>query len=221
MRTQPLRGIPAFRHDDGCVHRLDRELHGEEPCPRQRGRRRGPAGGVAAVPDARPGLDNGGEFINEQLIERAEANGYYLSRARAYNHNDNDNAHVEQRKSDWVRHHAFRYRYEDPEEMELRNHLWVLVNRRKNHLLLMVKAKGYTTALSGRKCRAYDKPRTAYRRLLDLGALEPRQAAALALLDHGLNQAAITREINTIENQLINRAKLRTQRGAPGLSRAN
>ncbi len=29
----------------------------------------------------------------------------------------NDNAHVEQRKNDWVCRHAFRYRYEDPEEI--------------------------------------------------------------------------------------------------------
>lgn len=176
---------------------------------------------VESLPYPMRGLDfdNGGEFINEQLIEWADAKGYHLTRARAYKHNDN--AHVEQRNNDWVRRHAFRYRYEDPGEMELLNRLWVLVDQRKNHLLPMVKADGYTTTAAGRRRRTYDKPRTAYRRLLDLGALEPGQAAALALLDHGLNPAAITREIDAIENQLIARAKLRTQRGAPGVSRAN
>lgn len=176
---------------------------------------------VAALPYPMRGLDfdNGGEFVNEQLIEWAESNDYYLTRARAYKHNDN--AHVEQRNNDWVRHHAFRYRYEDPEEMELLNRLWVLVDQRKNHLLPIVKADGYTTARSGRKRRTYDKPRTAYRRLLDHHALDAAHARELARIDHGLNPAAITREINAIQDQLITRAKLRTQRGARGISRAN
>jgi len=176
---------------------------------------------VAALPYPMRGLDfdNGEEFVNEQLIEWAGANGYYLTRARAYKHNDN--AHVEQRNNDWVRRHSFRYRYEDPEEMDMLNRLWVLVGQRKNHLLPMVKADGHTTARSGRKRRTYDKPRTAYRRLLDQHALDAGHARELARIDHGLNPAAITREINAIQDQLITRAKLRTQRGDPGVSRAN
>ncbi|MGP5073877.1 integrase catalytic domain-containing protein [Arthrobacter rhombi] len=176
---------------------------------------------VAGLPYPMRGLDfdNGREFINTQLIEWAEANDYYLTRARAYKHNDN--AHVEQRNNDWVRRHSFRYRYEDPAEMELLNRLWVLVDQRKNHLLPMVKAAGYATARSGRKRRTYDKPRTAYQRLLDLEALDTAGAPALARIHAGLNPAEITRGINAIQDQLITRAKLRTQRGAPGISRAN
>ncbi|MGJ9404673.1 integrase catalytic domain-containing protein, partial [Arthrobacter sp. KK5.5] len=146
---------------------------------RNRGHRNVVAG-VAALVEALPyplrGLDfdNGGEFVNVQLIEWAELRGIHLTRARPYKHNDN--AHVEQRNGDWVRRHAFRYRYEGPEEMALLNELWVLVDQRKNHLLPMVKANGYATGRSGRKRRTYDKPRTAYQRLLGHAALDPAHA---------------------------------------------
>lgn len=158
-------------------------------------------------------FDNGGEFVNTQLIEWAGRGGIHLTRARAYKHNDN--AHVEQRNGDWVRRHAFRYRYEGPAEMALLNELWVLVDQRKNHLLPMVKANGYAMAGSGRKRRTYDRPRTAYRRLADHKALDPARAAVLAGIHEGLNPAAITRRINEIQNQLINRARMRTDRTKP------
>jgi hypothetical protein len=156
-------------------------------------------------------FDNGGEFINAQLIEWAQERNIDLTRARAYKHNDN--AHVEQRNRDWVRRHAFRFRYEGPEEMALLNELWGLVNLRKNHLLPMVKANGYATARSGRRKRTYDRPRTAYQRLLDHEAMDPEHARALAAIHRDLNPAAITRRINAIQNQLINRAKMRAQSG--------
>lgn len=166
---------------------------------------------VQCLPYPMTGLDfdNGGEFINVQLIEWAEAQHIDLTRARAYQHNDN--AHVEQRNRDWVRRHAFRYRYEGPEELALLNELWELVGWRKNHLLPMVKANGYGTARSGRSKRTYDAPRTAYQRLLDLGAMDEAHAQALAVVHRELNPAQITRRINQLQGQLITRAKLRAR----------
>ncbi|WP_262495412.1 hypothetical protein [Paeniglutamicibacter gangotriensis] len=156
-------------------------------------------------------FDNGGEFINTQLIEWAQDKGIDLTRARAYKYNDN--AHVEQRNRDWVRRHAFRFRYEGPQEMALLNELWKLVNLRKNHLLPMVKANGYATAGSGRRKRTYDQPRTAYQRLLDQHAMDESHAEALESVHRDLNPAAITRRVNAIQNQPINRAKMRAPSG--------
>ena len=166
---------------------------------------------VQSLPYPMTGLDfdNGGEFINVQLIEWAERQHIELTRARAYQHNDN--AHVEQRNRDWVRRHAFRYRYEGPEELAILNELWQLVGWRKNHLLPMVKANGYGTARSGRSKRTYDAPRTAYQRLLDLGAMDEAHAQALAAVHRELNPAQITRQINQIQSQLMTRAKLRAR----------
>jgi len=88
-------------------------------------------------------FDNGGEFINTQLIEWAQERNIDLTWARPSKHNDN--THAKQRNRNWVRRHAFRFRYEGPEEMALLNELRKLVNLRKKHLLPMVKANGYAT----------------------------------------------------------------------------
>ena len=58
------------------------------------------------------GMDNGGEFINYDLVAWCEARNIAMTRARPYKHNDN--AHVEQKNGAIVRREAFRYRYETP-----------------------------------------------------------------------------------------------------------
>lgn len=131
-----------------------------------------------------------------------------MTRSRPYQHNDN--AHIEQRNGDWVRRHAFRYRYETDTELALLNQLWALVMARKNHLLPCVKATGWKQTPTGRKKRIYDKPRTPYQRLLDTGALDPTTRARLEAEHDKLNPAKITRGINRIQQQLIDLAKNRT-----------
>lgn len=87
------------------------------------------------VPVAEVHVDNGSEFINWGLIDWAKGHDIAMSRSRPYK--KNDNAHVEQRNGDWVRRHAFRYRYETATELQLLNQLWPLVMARKNHLLAL------------------------------------------------------------------------------------
>src|SRR5665648_789463 len=94
--------------------------------------------GHTPVPVAGMDFDNGSEFMNWAVIAWADKRDIPLTRGRPYKHNDN--AHVEQRNGDWVRRHAFRYRYETPAELALLNELWDLVMARKNHLLPCVKA---------------------------------------------------------------------------------
>ena len=110
----------------------------------------------APVPVAGMDFDNGSEFMNWGVIAWADKKGIPLTRRRLYKHNDN--AHVEQRNGDWVRRHAFRYRYETEAETALLNELWDLVIARKNHLLPGVKAIDWTHTTSGRKKRVYDTP---------------------------------------------------------------
>ncbi len=153
-------------------------------------------------------FDNGSEFINWGLIAWADSHQILVTRARPYKHNDN--AHIEQRNNDWVRKHAFRYRYETPSELGLLNQLWRLVEQRKNHLLPCVKAVGWTTDKTGRKKRIYDQPRTPYQRLLDSGLVNPTTLTRLETEHARLNPARISRQINTIQQQLIDLAKQRT-----------
>ena len=156
-------------------------------------------------------FDNGSEFINWAVVAWADSHGITLTRGRPYQHNDN--AHVEQRNGDWVRKHAFRYRYETPEELNLLNQLWDLVMARKNHLLPCVKATGWATTESGRKKRVYDTPATPYQRIINAGILNANTAAKLAAEHAKLDPAKITRQINTIQQRLIALAAYRTQTG--------
>lgn len=167
----------------------------------------------APVPVAGLDFDNGSEFMNWGVIAWADKHEIPITRGRPYQHNDN--AHVEQRNGDWVRKHAFRYRYETEPELTLLNELWDLVMARKNHLLPCVKATGWTHTNSGRKKRVYDKPRTPYQRLLDAGALDDKTRTRLEREHSKLNPARITRRINQIQQQLIQLASARTQSTRP------
>lgn len=154
-------------------------------------------------------FDNGSEFMNWAVIAWADQHHIDVTRGRPYEHNDN--AHVEQRNGDWVRKHAFRYRYETDPELQLLNELWRLVEQRKNHLLPCVKVTGTKTSRSGRKQAVYDKPETPYSRLLRSGLLDEKSRARLAARHEKLNPARITRRINQIQQQLIDLAAARTQ----------
>lgn len=158
-------------------------------------------------------FDNGSEFMNWGVIAWADKHDIPVTRARPYKHNDN--AHVEQRNGDWVRRHAFRYRYETDAEMTLLNELWDLVMARKNHLLPCVKAIDWTHTKAGRKKRVYDKPRTPYQRLLDAGSLDEATRARLKQDHANLNPARITKRITQIQQQLIELAAARTQGTRP------
>ena len=165
------------------------------------------------VPIAGMDFDNGSEFMNWAVIAWCDERQIPVTRGRPYQHNDN--AHIEQRNGDWVRKHAFRYRYETDHEMVLLNELWDLVVARKNHLLPCVKAIGWTTTKSGRKKRVYDAPRPPYQRLIDADILDEKTRARLEREHAKLNPAKITRRINQIQQQLIDLASARTQGTRP------
>lgn len=73
------------------------------------------------VPIAGMDFDNGSEFMNWSVIAWCDDHHIPITRGRPYHHNDN--AHIEQRNGDWVRRHAFRYRYETDAELDLLNQL--------------------------------------------------------------------------------------------------
>lgn len=162
----------------------------------------------APLPIAGMDFDNGSEFMNWSVIAWCDDHHIPITRGRPYHHNDN--AHIEQRNGDWIRRHAFRYRYETDTELALLNQLWDLVMARKNHLLPCVKAVDWTQTRSGRKKRVYDKPKTPYQRLLDTEPTDPATRTRLAAEHDKLNPARITRGINHIQQQLIDLAKNRT-----------
>ena len=167
----------------------------------------------APIPVTGVDFDNGSEFMNWAVITWCDKQAIPVTRSRPYKHNDN--AHVEQRNGDWVRRHAFRYRYETDAELALLNELWDLVMARKNHLLPCVKATGWDTTPAGRKKRTYDKPRTPYQRLIDTGTLDEQTHTRLQAQHAALNPAKLTRAITHIQTQLIDLAAARTRGTRP------
>ncbi|MDI3313009.1 MAG: transposase family protein [Mycobacterium sp.] len=153
--------------------------------------------------------DCGGEFINHDVAKWLQDRDVTQTRSRPYQ--KNDQAHVESKNNHVVRKHAFYWRYDTPAELELLNELWALVSLRLNFFTPTKKAVGYTTTANGRRKRIYDKPATPWQRLQASGVLDAQQLSEVAARIEGINPADLTRQINTIQMQLLDLAKVKTE----------
>jgi hypothetical protein len=124
-----------------------------------------------------------------------------MTRSRPYH--SNDNAHVEQKNFDIVRKNAFRYRYEGEAALIVLNKLWYWVNLRKNYLMPTRKCIGHTKTTSGRTRGIYDKPKTPYRRVMESKFVAKEKKAELKKVFDTLNDAEITRRINSLQQELL------------------
>ena len=153
--------------------------------------------------------DCGGEFINHEVAAWLQARDIAQTRSRPYQ--KNDQAHVESKNNHVVRKHAFYWRYDTPEELELLNRLWRLISLRLNFFTPTKKAVGHTTTADGRKKRIYDKPATPWQRLQASGVLDTQHLSTVAARVDGINPADLTRQINTIQMQLLDLARTKTE----------
>jgi len=153
--------------------------------------------------------DCGSEFINHEVAAWLQARDIAQTRSRPYQ--KNDQAHVESKNNHVVRKHAFHWRYDTATELELLNQLWRQVSLRLNFFTPTKKAVGYTTTAAGRRKRTYDQPATPWQRLQASNVLDEEQIAAAAARIQGINPADLTRQINTIQMQLLDLAQAKTQ----------
>lgn len=153
--------------------------------------------------------DCGGEFINHDVAAWLQTRDIAQTRSRPYQ--KNDQAHVESKNNHVVRKHAFYWRYDTPDELELLNRLWPLVSLRLNFFTPTKKPVGYTTTADGRRKRIYDTPATPYQRLQASAILDAQQLSAVAARIDGINPADLTRQINAIQMQLLDLAKAKTE----------
>ena len=153
--------------------------------------------------------DCGSEFINHEVATWLQARDIEQTRSRPYQ--KSDQAHVESKNNHVVRKHAFYWRYDTPQELELLNRLWRLVSLRLNFFTPTKKAVGYTTTADGRKKRIYDKPATPWQRLQESDVLDAQHLSVVAARVDGINPADLTRQINAIQMQLLDLAKAKTE----------
>lgn len=163
--------------------------------------------------------DNGGEFINDALIDWAGERDLFFTRSRPYH--SNDNAHVEQKNADIVRRYAFHYRYDTAMELRLLNELYELVRIRFNLFTATTKAIGWRLNRNGKAVRVYDKPRTPHQRVIDSGVLTDTKRAELGAIFDDTNPAELTRGIVDIQTRLIHLAAAKTDVLSHAVSRAN
>lgn len=153
--------------------------------------------------------DCGSEFINHEVAAWLQDRDIEQTRSRPYQ--KNDQAHVESKNNHVVRKHAFYWRYDTTEELELLNQLWRLVSLRLNFFTPTKKPIGYTTTANGRKKRLYDKPATPWHRLQASGVIDTQHLSKVATRVDGINPADLTRRINAIQMQLLDLAKAKTE----------
>lgn len=153
--------------------------------------------------------DCGGEFINHDVAGWLQARDIAQTRSRPYQ--KNDQAHVESKNNHVVRKHAFYWRYDTPEELELLNGLWELVSLRLNFFTPTKKAISYSTTAAGRRKRIYDQPATPWQRVQASGILDNQHLSHVAARIDGINPADLTRQINAIQMQLLDLAKTKTE----------
>lgn len=153
--------------------------------------------------------DCGGEFINHEVAAWLQARDIEQTRSRPYQ--KNDQATVESKNNHVVRKHAFYWRYDTADELELLAQLWPLVSLRLNYFTPTKKPIAYSTAADGRRRRVYDTPKTPWQRLQESGVLADGQLAALATRIEGVNPADLTRQITAIQTRLLDLAQAKTE----------
>jgi hypothetical protein len=145
-------------------------------------------------------FDNGSEFINHHMKAFCEKNGLKLTRGRPYV--KNDGCRVEQKNGAIVRRHVGYGRLDAPEHLctlkELYGVLRLLINFFEPSARLMrIRTK------DGKTRKAYDDPKTPYRRLLEspLVSEAVKEAATQKYLT--LNPVSLRNQLKLIKRDLL------------------
>jgi hypothetical protein len=163
---------------------------------------------VALLPFALKGLnaDNGGEFINVNLLNWCLSNHVAFTRSRPYH--KNDNPYVEQKNNSVVRTAVGYMRYDTQEELRLLNQIYaqtrLLINFFYPSMKLVEKIR-----IGARVKKRYDVPKTPYQRVLDSTQIEEQAKEKLRRQFAQLNPAAITRILASLQEQLMKKASLK------------
>jgi hypothetical protein len=162
--------------------------------------------------------DNGGEFINDQLYRYCQREHITFTRARAYR--KNDNCYVEQKNYSVVRRAVGYQRYDTSEELDVINQLYGHLRLYTNYFQPVMKLMEKTRVGSKVKKR-YDKPRTAYQRVLESSYAGEERKEALRGEYAKLNPAELKRHITRLQHKLKTLATMKQRIGGEKLNQDN
>lgn len=166
----------------------------------------------ARMPFALLGIDsdNGGEFINDQLVRYCQNEKITFTRTRSYR--KNDNCFVEQKNYTIVRRTVGYARYDTEDELCLLNELYPSLRLYSNFfqptMKLIEKTRHGSTVV-----KKYDTPMTPYQRVLGSSLLAETDKKALKKLYRSLNPAALKRQITTMQERLLRAAASKKKAG--------
>jgi hypothetical protein len=153
--------------------------------------------------------DNGGEFINYQLLTYCEEHQITFTRSRPGN--KNDGAHAEQKNWSVVRQLVGYHRYDTDAEQDLLNQLWTAQSLMINYFGPQQKLISKTRR-GAKVSKKYDTATTPHQRAQRSPAVTNHAKAALAATYADLNPAALRRKIQALSFELLVLTK--TKRGA-------
>ena len=157
-------------------------------------------GSVMPFPILGVDSDNGSEFINYNLLHWCEERKVTFTRSRPGN--SNDGAHVEQKNWAVVRTVVGYHRYDTAAELLLLNKIWLLQSQITNYFLPQQKL--LKKVRDGAKItKTYDPARTPRDRAARHTAVSDHDKKIMADTFHGLNPAAVQRQIQALTAELL------------------
>lgn len=158
--------------------------------------------------------DNDSGILNDLLWKYCRRHRIAMSRSRPYQ--KNDNAWVEQKNWTHVRKVVGYGRFTTAAQCEVLRALYEAAADFRNFLQPAMKLKEKVRE-GGKVRRVYEKPRTPYQRLLELGKLKPPQRRALEERYQSLDPVKLRRRIEQLRAELFD---LLEREGAPTVPKA-
>ncbi len=150
--------------------------------------------------------DNGGEFINKDMVTWSKERALQFTRSRPYKHNDN--CHVEQKNNKCVRDYVGYYRFTTTQEWNALATVYRSLCPLLNYFMPTVKLVDKTRV--GSKVRKiYDKPISPYQRLMGYADLPQDVRTELTRLSY--NPVTLQQEVNDAIAALISVHTQQTQ----------
>jgi hypothetical protein len=147
--------------------------------------------------------DNGGEFINTQLLTWCSEWHIQFTRGRPYR--KNDNCFVEQKNGDVVRKTVGYFRYETADEQAALAEVYRCLCPLNNYFYPSIKITGKIRLENGKYRKVYDKPKTPYERLLESADVGEEEKEELGRRVRLYNPVRLKIEMDKARNELLQR----------------
>ena len=153
--------------------------------------------------------DNGGEFINHQVLDWCIQNNVKFTRARPYR--KNDNCFVEQKNGDVVRKTVGYTRFEGQDALNALAEVYRFLNPLLNYWYPTIRLIAKEKLPSGRYKKIYEKePKTPYQRILDSPHVSDECKVELRMRAALLNPVVLKRGMDEARDRLLKLSVIET-----------